>query len=224
MTFSIIARCKKTGQIGGAVSSSSPAVASRCLHGRAGVGMVMSQNITDPMLGTKILDALEQGDTPENAIKRLVETEDFIQYRQLVALNNEDKGAVFSGEQTLGVHGHFISTDVVSAGNLLDNDAVPQAIVEAFEQTDGSLAERLLVAMKAGLSAGGEAGPVHSVGLMVMAKDIQWPIVDLRLDWSENPIDDLATAWQVYEPQMNDYIARAVDPTTAPSYGVPGDL
>jgi uncharacterized Ntn-hydrolase superfamily protein len=186
--------------------------------------MVMSQNITDPILGKKILDALQQGHTPENAIQRLVENEDFIQYRQLVALNNEDKGAVFSGEHTLGVHAHFIGEDVVSAGNLLDNDAVPQAIVEAFEHTDGSLAERLLVAMKTGLSAGGEAGPVHSVGLMVMAKDIHWPIVDLRLDWSENPIDDLAIAWQVYEPQMNDYIARAVDPTTAPSYGVPGDL
>ena len=224
MTFSIIARCKKTGQIGGAVSSSSPAVASRCLHGRAGVGMVMSQNITDPMLGTKILDALEQGNTPENTIQHLVEKEDFIQYRQLVALNNADKGAVFSGEQTLGVNGYFIGEDVVSAGNLLDNTLVPQAIAEAFEQADGPLAERLLIAMKAGLSAGGEAGPVHSVGLMVMAKDIQWPIVDLRIDWSENPIDDLSTAWEVYAPQMDDYITRAVNPTTAPSYGVPGDL
>ena len=224
MTFSIIARCKKTGQIGGAVSSSSPAVASRCLHGRAGIGIVMSQNITDPMLGKKILDALQQGHTPKNTIQHLVENEEFIQYRQLVALNNEDKGAVFSGEHTLGVHWNFIGKDVVSAGNLLDNTSVPQAIAEAFEKAHGSLAERLLIAMKAGLAAGGEAGPVYSVGLMVMAKDIQWPIVDLRIDWSENPIDDLATAWEVYEPQMNDYIARAVDPTSAPSYGVPGDL
>ena len=224
MTFSIIARCKKTGQIGGAVSSSSPAVASRCLHGRAGIGIVMSQNITDPMLGKKILDALQQGHTPKNAIQHLVENEEFIQYRQLVALNNEDKGAVFTGEHTLGVHWNFIGKDVVSAGNLLDNTSVPQAIAEAFEKAHGSLAERLLIAMKAGLAAGGEAGPVYSVGLMVMAKDIQWPIVDLRIDWSENPIDDLATAWEVYEPQMNDYIARAVDPTSAPSYGVPGDL
>ena len=224
MTFSIIARCKKTGQIGGAVSSSSPAVASRCLHGRAGVGMVMSQNITDPILGKKILDALEQGDTPQEAVQRVVDKEDFIQYRQLVAMNNKDKGAVFSGEHTLGVHANFIGEDVVSAGNLLDNTSVPQSIAEAFDKADGSLAERILTAMKAGLAAGGEAGPVHSVGLMVMDKNIEWPIVDLRLDWSDNPIDDLETAWQVYEPQMNDYITRAVDPTTAPSYGVPGDL
>lgn len=224
MTFSIIARCKRTGQIGGAVSSSSPAVASRCLHGRAGVGMVMSQNITDPILGKKILDALEQGDTPQEAVQRVVDKEDFIQYRQLVAMNNKDKGAVFSGEQTLGVHANFIGEDVVSAGNLLDNTSVPQSIAEAFDKADGSLAERILTAMKAGLAAGGEAGPVHSVGLMVMDKNIDWPIVDLRLDWSDNPIDDLETAWQVYEPQMNDYITRAVDPTTAPSYGVPGDL
>lgn len=224
MTFSIIARCKETGQIGGAVSSSSPAVASRCLHGRSGVGMVMSQNITDPMLGTKILDALEQGKTPQDAIQHLVQQEDFIQYRQLVALDNDNKGAVFSGEQTLGVFGHFVGEDVVSAGNLLDNTLVPLAITEAFEQAEGSLADRLLTAMKAGLSAGGEAGPVHSVGLMVMDKDVKWPVVDLRIDWSDTPIEDLANAWQVYQPQMQDYITRAVQPMAAPSYGVPGNL
>ena len=61
MTFSIVARCARTGQFGMAISSSSPAVAARCAHVRAGVGAVASQNITDPALGPLVLDRLEAG-------------------------------------------------------------------------------------------------------------------------------------------------------------------
>ena len=60
MTFSIVARCARTGQFGMAISSSSPAVAARCAHIRAGVGAVASQNITDPALGPLVLDQMEQ--------------------------------------------------------------------------------------------------------------------------------------------------------------------
>ena len=61
MTFSIVGRCAVTGQFGMAISSSSPAVAARCAHVRAGVGVVASQNITDPELGTLTLDAMATG-------------------------------------------------------------------------------------------------------------------------------------------------------------------
>ena len=77
--------------------------------------------------------------------------------------------------------------------------------------------------MVAGYQAGGEAGPVHSAGLLVVDK-MTWPIIDLRIDWSETPIEDLEQAWQIYEPQINDYVMRALNPTVSPSYGVPGDL
>lgn len=223
MTFSIIARCKDSGQFGGAVSSSSPAVASRCLHARSGVGVAMSQNITDPTLGTQLLDAMAQGDSPETAVEQLVKQKSYIQYRQLVALNGNDNAVVFSGEHILGVFGHAVGDDAAAAGNLLDNKDVPQAMITAFEQAEGALAERLLAAMHAAIAAGGEAGPVHSAGLMVMDKDVSWPVVDLRIDWSDTPIEDLQTAWDVYQPQLNDYVTRAVNPTVAPSYGVPGD-
>jgi uncharacterized Ntn-hydrolase superfamily protein len=63
---------------------------------------------------------------------------------------------------------------------------------------------------------------VHSAGLKI-ADQLSWPAVDLRADWSETPIDDLARAWAVYRPQIGAYIQRALDPTVAPSYGVPGD-
>ncbi len=95
-------------------------------------------------------------------------------------------------------------------------------MVDAFHQAEGSLAERLLVALQAGLAAGGEAGPVHSAGLLVVDK-LEWPVINLRVDWSDTPIEDLYQLWKVYEPQVEDYVVRALDPSGSPSYGVPGD-
>ena len=88
---------------------------------------------------------------------------------------------------------------------------------------DLHLAERLLLAIQAGVDAGGEEGPVHSAGLKV-AFDHSWPLVDLRVDWAEEkPVSQLMSLWKSYESQSDDYNARAVNPTEAPSYGVPGD-
>ena len=85
------------------------------------------------------------------------------------------------------------------------------------------LADRLLSGLEAGIAAGGEAGPVHSAG-MKLVHDIPWPIADLRVDWAEeDPIEELAALWNIYKPQLADYVTRAIDPSAAPSYGVPGD-
>jgi len=84
------------------------------------------------------------------------------------------------------------------------------------------LGERLLAALAEGLRAGGEAGPVHSAGLVIV-NDVPWPVTDLRVDWSEDPVAELATLWLLWRPQADAYRLRALDPEAAPSYGVPGD-
>ena len=77
--------------------------------------------------------------------------------------------------------------------------------------------------MQAGLDAGGEAGPIHSIG-MKLVREVAWPVADLRIDWTEgNPVAELASLWRLYEPQLDAYVTRALDPREAPSYGVPGD-
>jgi uncharacterized Ntn-hydrolase superfamily protein len=81
----------------------------------------------------------------------------------------------------------------------------------------------LITALEAGISAGGEEGPVRSAGVQV-ADQAMWPVVDLRVDWDEKPISKLQTIWNEYEPQLADYVTRAFNPEAAPSYGVPGDL
>ena len=85
------------------------------------------------------------------------------------------------------------------------------------------IAENLINSLLSGVNFGGEEGPTHSAALLV-AHEHSWPLVDLRVDWSEGcPVNELKKLWENYKPQMNDYILRALDPSNAPSYGVPGD-
>jgi uncharacterized Ntn-hydrolase superfamily protein len=63
---------------------------------------------------------------------------------------------------------------------------------------------------------------VHSAGLSVV-REVPWRETDLRVDWSDQPIADLRALVDLWLPQRDDYVTRALDPTAAPSYGVPGD-
>ncbi|NHB78219.1 DUF1028 domain-containing protein [Rhodobacter calidifons] len=222
MTFSIVARCARTGQFGIAIASSSPAVAARCAHVRAGVGAVASQNVTDPALGPLLLDRLALGLPASEALAQVTDGRPHIDYRQLLVVDAAGRTAIHSGRQVLGLWGEAQATDCAAGGNLLSDALVPMAMVRAFTTATGHLAERLMQALEAGLAAGGEAGPVHSAGLK-LADRLDWPLVDLRIDWAEDPIGMLRTAWDIYAPQMAAYVQRAENPTQAPSYGVPGD-
>jgi len=223
MTFSLVARCADTGMFGVAVSSSSPAVAARCAYARAGVGAVASQNITDPSLGPLALDLMAQGLSAPDAMAELVRRGRFMDYRQVLAVDARGMTAIHSGPNALGIWTQAQGPDVASGGNMLANDGVPQAIVDGFLAATGHLGDRLIAAMRAGLAAGGEAGPVHSAGMMLVDR-VSWPVADLRVDWTEAcPIEGLASLWALYHPQLEAYLQRALDPRAAPSYGVPGD-
>ncbi len=223
MTFSLVARCRETGMFGVAISSSSPAVAARCSYARAGVGAVASQNVTDPTLGPMALDLMQDGLSAEDAVSEIRKRGAFIEYRQVLAVDAQGGTAIHSGPNSLGIWTQSEGRDVASGGNLLANDGVPEAIVAHFQSSEGHLGDRLLGAMRAGLECGGEAGPVHSAGLKLVDK-VAWPVADLRCDWTEEcPITAVETAWAVYKPQLEAYVQRALDPTMAPSYGVPGD-
>lgn len=223
MTFSIVARCSETGMFGVAVSSSSPAVAARCAYARAGVGAVASQNVTDPRLGTRTLDLMHGGASALEAVGIIARTAPHPEYRQVLAVDNAGITAIHSGSDALGIWAEAHDRDVACGGNLLANPDVPGAMVAAFTASTGDLGDRLIHVMRAALAAGGEAGPVRSAG-MKLVRDVPWPVADLRCDWTDDcPIEAIAAAWEVYKPQLDDYVTRALDPTAAPSYGVPGD-
>ena len=191
---------------------------------RAGVGAAASQNITDPALGVRVLDLIAQGASASQAIGRITHSTADIEYRQLTAVDMTGETAGFSGRHTLGIHAICQARNAVCAGNLLASDQVPQAMLAAFTAAGGHLGERLLAALKAGRDAGGEAGPVHSAGMLVADK-VSWPVTDLRVDWNEDgdPVGELEKLWRIYCTQIDDYVARAENPASAPGYGVPGD-
>ena len=223
MTFSLVARCAQTGRFGTAIASSSPAVAARCSYTRAGIGAVSSQNITNPALGPILLDLMQGGRSAQDAVAELCANQPFMEFRQVLVVDARGQTAIHSGENSLGIWTSAAGKDVISAGNLLANDTVPQAIVDGFMRTSGPLGDRLIAALRAGLAAGGEAGPIHSAG-MQMCDKLSWPVADLRCDWSDDcPVEALSAAWTVYKPQLEAYVQRAIDPRVAPSYGVPGD-
>ncbi len=224
MTFSLLGRCDRTGRLGMVISSSSPAVAARCAHAKPGVGVAASQNVTDPRLGPALLDALTRhGGDARAAVDEVVAGHEHAEHRQLVLLGVTGEAAARTGAAALGVNGARIGPGCAAAGNLLAGDDVLDAMIEVFGSSAGEdLGDRLMAGLRAAIDAGGEAGPVHSAGLL-MTGDVEWPIADLRVDWHDDPVFELERAWEVYRPQLQEYVTRALDPTAAPGYGVPGE-
>lgn len=223
MTFSLVGRCARTGMLGIAVASSSMAVGARCAYARAGVGAVASQNLTDPRLGPRILDMLTNRKTPTDAIETVLaeggdREHEALAYRQLAVIDSAGRTATHSGGRTLPFYAQATGTDVAAAGNLLSNPDVPAAMVAAFtEQVEQHLGKRLAAGLAAGLHAGGEGEPVHSAALLVVDR-VPWPIADLRVDWHDDPISELTRVLHRWLPQVDDYLRRALEPWSAPSF------
>ncbi|MBS1877919.1 MAG: DUF1028 domain-containing protein [Actinobacteria bacterium] len=228
MTFSLLGRCQRTGRFGIALTSSSPAVPSRCAYVATGVGVATTQNVTDPRLGPALLDALREGRDAAAAVEAVVAAAPNVEYRQLAVVDGEGRSAAHSGTESLGINGDRPGAGCVAAGNLLASLAVLEAAVASFEAGDpeAELEERLLLGLEAGIELGGEAGPVHSAGLLASGSgEAEWPITNLRVDFDPDggPVAELRRLWSVWEPQRDDYVVRALDPSGAPAYGVPGD-
>jgi hypothetical protein len=125
-------------------------------------------------------------------LARLLASGAHTEWRQLAVLDSRGQGKTFTGACGLGITATALGIDCVAAGNLLANEGVPQAMTRAFETSASRpLAERLLLALETGIQGGGERGPVHSAGLQVSEKPLDWPAIDLRVDWSDAPVADL---------------------------------
>ncbi|RVT92097.1 DUF1028 domain-containing protein [Rhodovarius crocodyli] len=217
MTYSLTARCAATGAFGTIVTSSSIATAARCAWAGP-MGAVATQNLSDPALGPQGLVLLRQGLGAQAVVDLLTRSTRGLQHRQVAVVDRMGGIAHFSGDQAMAVAAVAQGRDCISMGNLLANDTVPAAMVAAFEASAGeALAERLMRALEAGLEAGGEFDDEHGAGLLV-ADRFDWPVVDLRVDWHEEPVAELRRLWERYRPQQAAYIARALDADSAPGF------
>lgn len=223
MTLSLLGADPATGELGMVITSSSPAVAARCAYIRPTIGVAASQNVTDPRLGPALLDALTDGQDPEQALASVRSSAEHTEYRQLAVVDRSGRSAGWSGARALGVNGVRTAAGCIAAGNLLAGEHVLDAMVSGFEASgDATLTERLLAGLRAAADAGGEAGPLRSAGLLVSAQ-VPWPVVDLRVDDHDAPVGALTALWELYAPLRDDYVTRALNPDDAPAFGVPGD-
>jgi uncharacterized Ntn-hydrolase superfamily protein len=213
MTFSLVGWCERTGAVGAVIASASMAVAARCPAVRAGAGAVCSQSTTDPRLRGELLDAMAGGAPAGDALAALTGRTTDIAYRQLAVVDASGGAASYSGELALGAAADIHAAGAAAAGNLLADRGVPAAMLAAFHDRAGDdLGTRLIAALVAGLAAGGEVSPVRSAGL-VIAQAQPWPITDLRVDWHDDPVGQLAGLWPIWQPQAAPYVSRALCPS-----------
>ncbi|HEY7579208.1 MAG TPA: DUF1028 domain-containing protein [Acetobacteraceae bacterium] len=212
MTFSLVGRCARTGQLGAAVATSSIAVGARCAYCSAGVGAVLTQHRTDPRLGPRGLMLLRSGCSAQETLDALVASTTHAQWRQIAVLDAGGNTAAYSGTRTRPEMSAAPAQDVCAIGNILATARVPAAMLRGFQADPSSpLAERLLHALDEGLAAGGEQVPVRSAHLLVVEHE-SFPLIDLRVDWHDAPIAELRALWQRYAPESTAYLLRALDP------------
>ena len=211
MTFSLIARCSSTGALGVATTSGSIAVGARCPYALANIAAVTTQNRTDPTLGPALLEALRGGKHPDAALTEVTASAAFAEWRQLAAVDSLGRIGTFHGARCSGVHGEARGDAAVAIGNLLAAPDVPKAMMSAFEAAEGAIEARLITALEAGLSAGGEINPLRSAALKVVTDD-PFPRSDLRIDNATEPLSMLRTLWQSWAPEAAKCRAWALDP------------
>ena len=222
MTFSIIARDVRTGQIGMAATTSDVGVGARVLHGRARIGGVLTQHTTDPRLGTRGVELLADGLSAQATLDALIASATCPAARQLAVIDATGGTAVFDGEYVDRSRSFSAAVQSVAViGNVLASPEVGAAVLRRFLEDDGvDLAARLLAALRAGRDAGGEGVPLVSAGLLVVDEQ-SFPYVDLRVDLAAvDPIDELIALNDRFTPKRDDYVRRAIDPDV--SYAFPG--
>lgn len=182
-TYSIVARDTMTGEMGVAVQSHWFSVGTIVSWGEAGVGVIATQSFVNPSFGPRGLEMLKKGMTAQQAVDSLIKSDDGRAVRQLAIVDSKGNVAVHTGSNCIPAAGHQTGKGYAVQANLMRNDQVWPAMAEAFEKSEGPLAERMLLAMEAGEAAGGDIRGKQSVAILVVsAKSTNQPWLDRKVD------------------------------------------
>jgi uncharacterized Ntn-hydrolase superfamily protein len=205
-TFSIAARCARTGMFGVAVSTAVPGVGGICPFVKAGVGAVSTQSWVNPYLGIDGIALLADGASAEAALERLIADDPGRDVRQLGLVDKDGGSAAWSGKDCTPWFGHLTGRDYAVQGNMLVGEPTIRAMAEAFERGNAlELPERLLVVLEAGQAAGGDKRGRQSAALKVMWRE-EYPYVDLRVDEHRHPVAELRRVFEVARQQYLPFI------------------
>jgi uncharacterized Ntn-hydrolase superfamily protein len=215
MTFSIIARCEKSGMFGIAIATRPMAIGAKCPFLRAGIGGLVVQANGDPRLGPLGLKLLEMGYSASKVLEEIAASDgaEHIEWRQIAVVDKDGNTAARTGAENEDWKGHVAKKNFVALGNRLTSERTCGDMVKAFEGSEGEeLPERLLRALEAGRDAGGQVAGQHSAALLVVnKKSYAW--VDLRADEHDEPIGELRRLYKLYIPLIPYYDERPSNPS-----------
>lgn len=205
-TFSIVARCHRTSQLGGAVSTAVPAVGSICPFVQAGVGAITSQSWVNPYLAIDGLELLAAGAAAQDALDRVLAGDDGRGLRQVGVVDAAGRAAAWTGADCTPWCGHRTGPGYAIQGNMLTGGAVVADMEAAFLATaEQDLAERLMQALEAGQAAGGDKRGKQSAALKVFEHEA-YPWLDVRVDEHTAPVLGLRRVFGIAMRQLRPFV------------------
>jgi uncharacterized Ntn-hydrolase superfamily protein len=202
MTFSIVARCERTGQIGVAATTALQAVGKLACHAIANVGAIESQALLNPYLAYDGLRLLEQGVSAQDALDRVLAGDPDVNSRQVGVIDNRGRTAAWTGPETIKWSGQLDGRGFSAQGNRLAGPQVLERVVKTMHETEHlDLAERLTLALQAGEEVGGDTKGERSVNVLVFGSE-EYPLCDIRIDDHDHPMQELRRLFKLYQDQI----------------------
>lgn len=217
MTYSIVACDARSGQWGGAIATARPAAAARCLF-TGSSGVVATQATTNTALAFAVLDALDRGTAPPEALAAEVAAGPRPEVRQVIVAGAAGDTGTWTGAGTPEWAGHLAGPGFAAAGNILVGPQTLKAVRDGYLAAGGDLADRLVAALAAGDRAGGDRRGRQSAAVLVAAGQ-RWPLVDLRVDHDPRPVAALAELLKRWHEEWEAYDRTGVFPPARPPGG-----
>jgi uncharacterized Ntn-hydrolase superfamily protein len=209
-TYSIVARDPATGQMGVAVQSHWFSVGSLVSWAEAGVGAIATQSFINTSFGPRGLELLKSGQSAGQVVEQLIASDEGRELRQLAVLDAQGGVTTYTGQRCVPEAGHYTGDTFSVQANLMLNNRVWPAMAQAFENSRGPLAERMVTALTAGQAQGGDIRGQQSAALLVVRGQSTgqvWEdrLIDLRVEDHLEPVTELERLLRVFRAyeQMN---------------------
>ena len=205
-TFSVVARCPHTGRLGVAVSTAVPAVGALCPFVRAGIGAVSTQSWVNPYLAIEALDRMAAGASASEALDAALGGDDARHLRQIGMVDATGRSAAWTGEGCTPSAGQILGPGFAIQGNMLLGETTLTAMRDAFLVSDGeAFDERLMRALEAGQTAGGDKRGKQSAALLIHDREA-YPWLDLRVDEHAQPVGELRRVLAIARLQLRPFL------------------
>jgi uncharacterized Ntn-hydrolase superfamily protein len=205
-TFSIVGRCRRTGQLGVAVSTADVAAGRLVTWARAGVGAVATQSWPSLYLAIDTLRLMDKGVSAPDALERVLADDPGREVRQLGTVDAQGGSASFSGSECTSWYGEVTGPDFAAQGNMLIRGETVSAMAVTFGETaELPLAERLLRSLEAGQAAGGDKRGRQCSALLVVDRE-EYPLWDLRVDEHPQPVAELRRIYEIATLQLLPFV------------------